>query len=58
MGSEIAAASTEQAEGIGQIKTAVVQVDGIAQQSAAAAQESARASLVLREQVEQVSLRA
>jgi methyl-accepting chemotaxis protein len=42
--SEIAAASAEQAQGIGQVNTAVTQMDKVTQSNAAAAEESASAS--------------
>jgi methyl-accepting chemotaxis protein len=42
--SEIAAASAEQAQGIGQVNTAVTQLDKVTQSNAAAAEESASAS--------------
>ncbi len=42
--SEIAAASSEQAQGIGQVNTAVTQMDKVTQSNAAAAEESASAS--------------
>lgn len=51
---EIAAASTEQAEGIGQINTAVVDMDKVTQQNAANAEESASASEELNAQAEQM----
>jgi methyl-accepting chemotaxis protein len=41
---EIAAASAEQAQGIGQVNTAVTQMDKVTQSNAAAAEESASAS--------------
>ena len=41
---EIAAASAEQSEGINQVNKAIVDVDSVAQQNAAAAEESASAS--------------
>ena len=49
---EIAAASSEQAEGIGQVNTAVTQMDQITQANAATAEESASASGELNAQAE------
>jgi methyl-accepting chemotaxis protein len=42
--SDIAAASTEQERGIGQVSATVTQMDGVVQQDAAAVQKSAAAS--------------
>ncbi|GAB2951022.1 methyl-accepting chemotaxis protein [Hafnia psychrotolerans] len=53
--SEIAAASTEQSKGIGQIGTAVVQMDSVTQQNAALVQESAAAAASLEEQARQLT---
>ena len=50
--SEIAAASNEQAQGIGQINTAVTQMDQVTQQNASNAEESASASEELSAQAE------
>jgi methyl-accepting chemotaxis protein len=47
---EIAAASTEQSQGIGQINTAVTQMDQVTQSSAASSEESASASQELNSQ--------
>ena len=52
--SEIAAASDEQAEGIGQINTAISQMDRVTQQNAAIAEEAAAASQELNEQAGQM----
>jgi len=51
---EIAAASSEQAQGIGQINTAVVEMDKVTQQNAANAEESASASEEMSAQAEQL----
>ncbi|HMK65707.1 MAG TPA: methyl-accepting chemotaxis protein [Thermodesulfobacteriota bacterium] len=51
---EIAAASSEQAQGIGQINSAVADMDKVIQQNAATAEESASASEVLNGQAEQM----
>ena len=51
---EISAASTEQAQGIDQINTAVSQMDKVTQQNAANAEESASASEELSTQTEQM----
>ncbi len=51
---EIAAASQEQAQGIGQINTAVVEMDTLTQKTAASAEESAAASEELNAQAEQM----
>ncbi|MGV8057195.1 MAG: methyl-accepting chemotaxis protein [Smithellaceae bacterium] len=51
---EIAAASQEQAQGIGQIGKAVVEMDKVVQQSAANAEESASASEEMNAQAEQM----
>jgi ABC-type transporter Mla subunit MlaD len=53
---EIAAASQEQAQGIGQISTAVAQMDKVVQQSAASAEESASSSEEMNAQAEQMKL--
>jgi len=52
---EIAAASNEQAQGIGQVNTAVTQMDKVTQSNAAAAEESASASEELAAQATQLS---
>lgn len=49
---EISAASNEQAEGIAQIKRAVVEMDKIVQQNAAGAEESASSSAELNDQAD------
>ncbi len=51
---EIAAASNEQAQGIGQVNTAVTEMDGIIQKNAASAEESAAAAEQLNAQAEQM----
>jgi methyl-accepting chemotaxis protein len=51
---EIAAASNEQAQGIGQVNIAVNEVDKITQQNAASAEESASASEEMSAQAEQM----
>ena len=51
---EIAAASKEQTQGIGQVNTAVSQMDKVVQGNAAAAEESASAAEELSSQAEQV----
>jgi len=51
---EIAAASKEQSQGIGQVNTAVSQMDKVVQANAAAAEESASAAEELSSQAEQV----
>jgi methyl-accepting chemotaxis protein len=51
---EIAAASSEQAQGIEQINTAVVEMDKVTQQNAAGAEESASASEEMNAQAEQM----
>lgn len=48
--SEIAAASVEQASGIGQVNQAIMSMDGVTQQNAALVEEAAAASERLREQ--------
>ncbi|MCE5341512.1 MAG: methyl-accepting chemotaxis protein [Planctomycetaceae bacterium] len=52
---EIAAASSEQAQGIDQVNTAVAQMDKVTQQNAANAEESASASEELSAQAEQMN---
>jgi len=52
---EITAASNEQAQGIEQISTAVVQMDSVTQQNAANAEESASASEELSAQAEELN---
>jgi len=51
---EIAAASTEQAQGIEQVNRAVVEMDKVVQQNAAGAEESASASQEMTTQAEQM----
>jgi methyl-accepting chemotaxis protein len=51
---EIAAASTEQAQGIDQVNTAVSEMDRVVQQNAATAEESASASEEMNAQAEQM----
>ncbi|MCD4754542.1 MAG: methyl-accepting chemotaxis protein, partial [Deltaproteobacteria bacterium] len=51
---EIAAASNEQAQGIGQVNNAVTEMDKVTQQSAANAEETASASEELSAQAEQM----
>jgi methyl-accepting chemotaxis protein len=51
---EISAASNEQAQGIGQVNTAVTEMDKVTQQNAANAEESASASEELNAQAEQM----
>ena len=51
---EIAAASSEQAQGVEQINTAVTEMDKVVQQNAASAEESASASEELNAQAEQM----
>ncbi len=51
---EIAAASDEQAQGIGQVNKAVTEMDKVTQQTAASAEESASASEELTAQAEQM----
>jgi methyl-accepting chemotaxis protein len=51
---EIAAASREQAQGIGQVNTAVAEMDKVTQSNAASAEESAAASEELASQAEQM----
>jgi methyl-accepting chemotaxis protein len=51
---EIAAASNEQAQGIGQVNTAVAEMDKVVQQNAANAEESASASEEMNAQAEQM----
>ena len=51
---EIAAASSEQAQGIEQVNTAVVEMDKVTQQNAAGAEESAAASEEMNAQAEQM----
>ncbi len=53
--SEIAAASSEQAQGIDQVNTAMAQMDKVTQQNAANAEESASASEELSAQAEQMN---
>ena len=51
---EIAAASSEQAQGIGQVNTAVAEMDKVTQQNAASAEESASAAQQMHAQSEQM----
>jgi methyl-accepting chemotaxis protein len=51
---EIAAASTEQAQGIDQVNTAVGEMDRVVQQNAATAEESASSSEEMNAQAEQM----
>ncbi len=51
---EIAAASSEQAQGIEQVNTAIVEMDKVTQQNAAGAEESASASEEMNAQAEQM----
>ena len=53
---EIAAASSEQAQGIGQVNTAVNEVDKVTQQNAANAEESASAAEEMNAQAEQMKV--
>ncbi|MDQ5985022.1 MAG: hypothetical protein CSYNP_00726 [Syntrophus sp. SKADARSKE-3] len=53
---EIAAASSEQAHGIGQINTAIAEMDKVTQSQAATAEESASASEELNAQAEQMKV--
>ena len=53
---EIAAASQEQAQGIGQISKAVAEMDKVVQNTAASAEESASASEEMNAQAEQMKL--
>jgi len=52
---EITAASTEQSDGIGQVNTAVVQLDQMTQQNASLVEESAAAAESLKEQASKLS---
>jgi len=52
--SEIAAASQEQSDGIGQVNKAIMQMDGMTQQNAALVEEATRASRAMHEQSEQL----
>jgi aerotaxis receptor len=54
MVSEIASASSEQSQGVGQINTAVVRMDDVTQQNAALVEEAAAASDELRTQSERL----
>jgi methyl-accepting chemotaxis protein len=51
---EIAAAAAEQGQGIGQVNTAVVQLDSMTQQNAALVEQSAAAAESLKEQAERL----
>ena len=53
---EIAAASHEQAQGIGQVNTAVLEMDKVVQEAAANAEESASASEEMSAQAEQMKI--
>jgi methyl-accepting chemotaxis protein len=53
---EIASASSEQAQGIGQINTAIAEMDKVTQSQAATAEESASASEELNAQAEQMKV--
>jgi methyl-accepting chemotaxis protein len=53
--SEIAAASEEQSAGIGQVNTAIVEMDRVTQQNAALVEEAAAAADVMREQASQLA---
>jgi methyl-accepting chemotaxis protein len=53
---EISAAATEQSNGLGQVNTAVTQLDQMTQQNAALVEQSSAAAESLREQAEQVRL--
>ena len=52
---EITAASSEQSSGIGQVNTAVTQLDQMTQQNAALVEESAAAAESLKEQARKLS---
>ena len=52
---EITAASSEQSDGIGQVNTAVIQLDQMTQQNAALVEESAAASESLKEQASRLA---
>jgi methyl-accepting chemotaxis protein len=52
---EITAASTEQSDGIGQVNTAVTQLDQMTQQNAALVEESAAAAESLKDQTVRLS---
>ncbi|KQU71393.1 hypothetical protein ASC88_06500 [Rhizobacter sp. Root29] len=52
---EITAASSEQSDGIGQINTAVTQLDQMTQQNAALVEESAAAAESLRDQAQRLA---
>ncbi|MGO9021427.1 MAG: methyl-accepting chemotaxis protein [Syntrophobacteraceae bacterium] len=54
--SEIAAASNEQAQGIGQVSTAVAELDKVVQSNSATAEESAAASEEMSAQAEQMKV--
>ena len=56
MVSEIAAASLEQSDGIGQVNKAVVQMEDMTQQNAALVEEAAAASQSMSDQAEQLEL--
>lgn len=55
LASEVAAASNEQAQGIGQVNTAVAQMDQVTQSNAANAEESASASEELSSQAQELN---
>ena len=52
---EITAAATEQSDGIGQVNTAVVQLDQMTQQNAALVEESAAAAESLKDQASRLA---
>jgi len=52
---DIAASSTEQAEGLGQINSAVAQMDGVTQQNAALVEQASAAAASLRDQAQHLS---
>ncbi len=53
---EIAIASKEQTQGIGQIDTALTEIDKVTQTTAASAEESAAVSQILREQTDKIEV--
>ena len=52
---DIAASSTEQAEGLGQINSAVAQMDGVTQQNAALVEQASAAAASLRDQAQHLT---
>ena len=52
---EISASSTEQSQGVGQINTAVTQLDQTTQQNAALVEETSAAAESLRQQAQQLA---